>query len=148
MPRPLPALLFIAACILLGVAWLNADRLRQLAEPQGAIAHSLDCPQLQAGCTFELAGRAFHLKTAEQPQPGQPFELRLRGTARTVSASWRMEGMDMGPNRYRLLASDGQQWSARTALPLCTAARDDWQLWLSIDERLVVVRTTIAHGKN
>jgi hypothetical protein len=36
-----------------------------------------------------------------------------------------MKGMDMGMNRYRLIAGEGN-WSGTATLPVCSASRMDW----------------------
>jgi hypothetical protein len=37
-----------------------------------------------------------------------------------------MQGMNMGPNRYRFIPGPSGGWSADITLPICTSGRTDW----------------------
>ncbi len=101
----------------------------------------LDCPDLVQGCSFNLDGQRYRLKADQAINGVKPFVLTLDGKAQAVSASWQMQGMDMGPNQYRFIAQAAGQWQAQMALPLCTATRNDWLLKLTLDQNLVQIAT-------
>jgi hypothetical protein len=65
-----------------------------------------------------------------EPRALQPFpiQVQLEGHQRadSVTAAFSMQGMDMGPNRYRLSADASGGWNADITLPICTSGRTDW----------------------
>ena len=85
---------------------------------------------VDTGCRARAGGLSVQVRFAEQPRPLQPFpvHLSLAGDAEVseVLVSFSMQGMDMGPNRYRLLSSDGSDWAADITLPVCVSGRSDW----------------------
>jgi hypothetical protein len=74
-----------------------------------------------------------------EPRALQPFpiHIQLEGhqQADAVTLAFSMQGMDMGSNRYRLIADAPGGWSADITLPICTSGRTDWVA----DFELVVV---------
>ncbi|WP_410497809.1 hypothetical protein [Chitinibacter sp. S2-10] len=107
----------------------------------------LDCPDLTQGCQFAVNGANYRLQSTSPISGGVPFVLDLIGPARQISASWQMQGMEMGPNQYRFMShiskghQDNQQWQVKMALPLCTQARSDWLLTLQIDQHEITIKT-------
>ncbi|MCX7627975.1 MAG: hypothetical protein N2Z69_06125 [Methylophilaceae bacterium] len=66
----------------------------------------------------------------------QPFDLEVEAPEdAAVHASFRMSGMDMGPNRYRLLR-ENDRWRARVLLPACVQGRRDWILRLEVGNKI------------
>lgn len=130
--------------ILLGLAlaimgnkfgWFTPDN-----EPEAR----LNCPVFNEGCVFHFEEQAYQVKSLAPLNANKPVQLQLTGKARVVHASWQMQGMEMGPNNYRLISNDQLHWSAQTALPMCTNKRQDWLLKLNIDGRSIHI-ATVSH---
>ncbi|HYG14046.1 MAG TPA: hypothetical protein VD885_07875, partial [Methylophilaceae bacterium] len=49
-------------------------------------------------------------------------------------ASFAMQGMEMGLNRYRLLRQPDGKWAAEVTLPVCVQGRSDWLMELEVIE--------------
>ena len=109
------------------------------AKPQAA--SQLNCPSLSQGCSFNLGQQRYTIRSQQPLDASLPVILQLQGKAGEIHASWQMQGMDMGPNRYRLLSDDQQHWQAQTALPICTNKRQDWLLKLEIDGQAIEIST-------
>ncbi|PKO25734.1 MAG: hypothetical protein CVU35_02565 [Betaproteobacteria bacterium HGW-Betaproteobacteria-8] len=86
------------------------------------------CPDISAGCAID----GLTVRTGQSPQVLKPFELAVQwaqGEAAGISevyASFAMEGMEMGLNRYRLIQKSENLWQAEVTLPLCVRGRADW----------------------
>ncbi|PKO93999.1 MAG: hypothetical protein CVU15_01345 [Betaproteobacteria bacterium HGW-Betaproteobacteria-1] len=98
---------------------------------------SIECPEISRGCTVE----GLTVMTSQQPQILKPFELRVESDEAgladitEVYASFAMEGMDMGLNRYRLIRKSEGLWVAEVTLPLCVRGRADWLMQLETKTR-------------
>jgi len=67
------------------------------------------------------------------PQVMKPFNLSAKATsASEVHASFAMQGMEMGLNRYRLLQRPDGLWQAEVTLPVCIQGRSDWLVELEM----------------
>jgi hypothetical protein len=94
------------------------------------------CTDLAAGCAFQLEGREVYVRFMQPPSVLRPFELQVRAPwANAIHARFSMHGMDMGPNRYRLVRS-GDVWQAKIILPVCVSGQRDWVLSLKLDDKL------------
>lgn len=88
------------------------------------------CADLTRGCTTG----GIEVRADQAPSALHPFLLSVRAPgAREVSAEFVMQGMEMGLNRYRLIAEKDELWQARVTLPVCVSGRRDWVLWLEVD---------------
>lgn len=93
--------------------------------PQPQAQSPIRCVDVVAGC--RIPGAAVRVAFDRVPQAMQPFQLRVDWPqARSVHASFSMQGMQMGLNRYRLLAQGPGRWEARIILPACVQGRSDW----------------------
>lgn len=93
-------------------------------------APPVTCADLTQGCTI----RGIEVRADQPPSALHPFLLSVRAPgARQVSAEFVMQGMEMGLNRYRLIAEKNGLWQARVTLPVCVSGRRDWVLWLEVD---------------
>lgn len=119
-------------------AWFVADN-----EPEAR----LDCPVFSEGCIFKFEEQNYQVKSEQALNANKPVQLHVEGRAKKIYASWQMQGMDMGPNRYMLLSDDQQHWRAQTALPMCTNKRQDWLLKLEIDGRRIEITTVSEKTK-
>ncbi|UXY14719.1 hypothetical protein N8I74_15545 [Chitiniphilus purpureus] len=132
----------------LAVAGFAAQYLGWLTLPLGgddpvpALQHA--CPDLTQGCTFTLQQRSYRLASDRSLAASRIVVLTLAGDAQAVTAEWRMQGMTMPPSHSPMQATAAATWQLRTALPLCSQARRDWQLWLRIDDSTVVIHTRAA----
>ncbi len=91
----------------------------------------LPCPDLRAGCTL---GGGARVQTDVAPAPLAPFVVTVQAPhAREVAIGFEMEGMEMGPNRYRLVREPEGLWRARVLLPVCVSGRRDWLMVVEID---------------
>ncbi len=125
--------LFILLAVAL-VVYMHPERSRNTA-PQ-----VLHCTHLTGGCTIALDGRQVTVGVTGELKVLQPFELWVRAQGvRRVQASFTMEGMDMGFNRYTLRADKDGVFRGRVTLPVCVSGRRDWVMTLDIDGRLLAV---------
>lgn len=127
----------LAAGLLAGMGFL-AGRWLSAADPSSqAIKLSpvaADCMPVGQRC--EAASGATRLVFYMGPggvTPLEPFTVEvdtggLGQPAHAVQVEFRMEGMDMGLNRYRLRPQPeaASVWRARGTLPVCSARRLDW----------------------
>lgn len=104
---------------------------------------TIDCPELEKGCTFNLNGKPFKIKSDIALEAGKPFVLDIEGEIVAARAFWRMLDMDMGPNNYRLEHLDGQRWQAKVILPPCPHGGKDWQLHLELNARAANINTRV-----
>ena len=117
----------MALGVLLGSAALLHTGLRQKTVTQ------LACADVVAGC----ASLDLRVSFDRVPQPMRPFRLRVEVVdAREVHASFVMQGMQMGLNRYRLLAAGKGAWQGDIILPVCVQGRGDWVMTLEVDGSL------------
>ncbi|WP_137937773.1 hypothetical protein [Chitinivorax sp. B] len=101
------------------------------------------CPDLAAGCQFLLSDRMIHAKANGAITAIRPFKLTITSVgAKQVSAEFVMQGMEMGPSRYRFISSSGDTWIADVMLPICVQGRRDWYMILNLDDRQVRVPFT------
>lgn len=123
--------LYVLAGLL--VLLLGARLWPLLTGPAPIPATAVECGSLYAGCSIHLDGGEVFVKSMQPPVALQPFDLRVSAPwARDAQARFRMRGMDMGPNHYRLI-KEGDVWKARVVLPICASGRRDWVLSLNLD---------------
>lgn len=94
---------------------------------------ALSCTDPVQTCSVTADGYPLQIRFSEMPKPMRPFDLEVAIEAESVDASFQMQGMEMGFNRYRLLPEAGK-WRARIILPACIRARDDWILRLEVKQ--------------
>jgi len=98
----------------------------QSRQPENGAA-AVQCDVLAAGCPF-LQGATLRLRGLTSTKSA--FSIEADGVpsgVQSLSASFRMDGMEMGFNRFDLAKQADGSWRAeRVYLPLCTAGRHDW----------------------
>jgi hypothetical protein len=110
---PLIALLVVAAC----------------AKSPDPSPQAVTCPDPLAGCRLDAG---IEIRFSQTPAVMQAFELEVVAPqGAELHASFQMQGMDMGMNRYRLLQENGK-WRAKVMLPACVQGRRDWILRLEV----------------
>lgn len=121
--------LAIGVLLMLSGGALLYQGLRQPAEKPAIL---VACPDIVAGCA--LPDRPGRIAFDRRPQTLKPFRIQVDiSGARVVHASLAMRDMQMGANRYRLLADGERRWKADILLPICTNDRSDWIMTLEID---------------
>ncbi|OIQ80249.1 hypothetical protein GALL_380030 [mine drainage metagenome] len=106
------------------------------------VARTLQVPSMQVPCVNPVAGcllleQGLRIRFDRRPQPMRPFRLRVEvASARALHASFAMRDMQMGLNRYRLLADGDGAWTGEIILPVCVHGRSDWIMTLDVDGRL------------
>jgi hypothetical protein len=106
------------------------------------VARTPQAPSMLVSCVNPVAGcplpeRRLRISFDRHPQPMQPFRLRVEvPNARVLHASFAMRDMQMGLNRYRLLADGDGAWTGEIILPVCVHGRSDWIMTLDVDGRL------------
>ena len=126
------AVLLIAFALLKGgLIWWYLHHKNQ---PEAPIPVS--CPNLQAGCQLPDGSL---LRLDRVPQAATPFGLtlsQLEGKPPTIVFS--MRDMDMGFNRYQLLAHD-KDWQATITLPVCVTGSRQWQMTLQYQDKSYLI---------
>ena len=107
---------------------------------------TIRCENLLQGCHITLPSQTLQVKFSTAPNALKPFDLEVTApAARGIHASLTMPGMEMGPNRYRLIAAGTGVWRAQVMLPVCVTGRRDWVLLLEVDRARV--RVPFSAGK-
>ena len=89
------------------------------------------CDDLSQPCVLSLAPlKRIVVQSNIAPTPLKPFELHVSGTSEPLVASFSMPTMNMGENRYPLIALKDQHWYTTVVLPFCAHGRRDWLLRL------------------
>jgi hypothetical protein len=103
-------------------------------------ARTVICPDLVAGCRFELDGEGVVLQFSEPPRAMRSFAMEVDAPrAVAVGADFTMPGMDMVPNRYDLARASGGRWRAKPVLPVCVSGSEHWSLALTVGDQTVLV---------
>jgi hypothetical protein len=126
MKRVLVPLLLVGMLIAIAVAgyWLKRP----------AEAQAVACADPLAGCRLIHRGTPVIVRFSAQPAPLEAFDLRIDAAGvNRISASFQMNGMDMGFNRYDLHPAGPGGFVAHVTLPVCVSGRRDWTLFLEVD---------------
>lgn len=126
------SLLFFGLLVLLGVfGWYNFHA------PSASPAMIVPCADIVKGC----GNQQLQIHFDRPPQVMQPFNLSAKvASAIEVHASFAMQGMEMGLNRYRLLQKPDGLWQAEVTLPVCMQGRSDWLVELEVKSQEDVQR--------
>jgi len=108
-----------------------------LAKPLDAPVTPIACANIIEGC----GNQALKVRLDQVPHVMKPFKLVVEaGGAREVHASFAMQGMEMGLNRYRLIRRSERSWEAEVTLPVCIQGRSDWVLLVEVKTLFSVKR--------
>ena len=124
-------ILLLAAVALFGIQIYRPapDAGPEVAE---TLTVAADCDAAETACAAGGEGLAVELALGPDVQPMEAFPIRLRTIEGRLPASavveleFRMQAMDMGMNRYRLLRNDQGAWTGEVTLPACSSGRSDW----------------------
>ncbi len=120
-------LLLMAAC---GTEQATQLPQRELRVESDCEVHQRSCAAIGGGVRIELRLGKGELKALSP----FPVRLELEGVeAHAVSLEFNMPGMEMGQNRYRLLADGAGGWSGEAMLPICSTGRLDWLAVVVVD---------------
>ncbi|HHJ15984.1 MAG TPA: hypothetical protein ENJ80_04730 [Gammaproteobacteria bacterium] len=90
---------------------------------------SLPC-DIRSGCMARNDELVVDVRFGTVPRALQPFPVQVSVTTgqavESVAIGFSMRGMDMGLNRYRLVASAPHDWRGDITLPICISGRSDW----------------------
>ena len=124
------ARIYIGLMLLVVASFLLAKLV--LDKPQVQNILRLDCADISESCGNDL----FTVRFLQKPQVMKPMGLKLHfnrtENVRDVHASFAMQGMEMGLNRYRLIPAAGD-WQGEVTLPVCAQGRSDWNMLLEIE---------------
>ena len=122
--------IYIGLMLLVVASFLLAKLV--LDKPQAQNILRVDCADIGESCGNDL----FTVRFLQKPQVMKPMGLKLHlnqsKNVRDVHASFAMQGMEMGLNRYRLIPADGD-WQGEVTLPVCAQGRSDWNMLLEIE---------------
>lgn len=91
----------------------------------------ISCPDLSKVCSLDAG---LSISADHPPQIMHPFKLLINAPEMTPdAASFTMQGMDMGLNRYRLIKQENGSWTADVTLPVCIQGRSSWLLELEVE---------------
>jgi len=98
------------------------------------------CVNPQVGCSATLDGKAVEVGMTGALKVLSPIQLWAKAPgARSVEASFTMEGMDMGFNLYTLRPDAEGIFRAGVTLPVCVTGRRDWRMTITVDGQALVV---------
>ena len=133
-PKKLLAIFGLIALI------VSAELYNIFKEPPETKIPAAKCADLIHGCWIVLSKKPVEVKFSALPSALKPFDLTVQADGvKQVYASFVMVGMEMGLNRYRLVAADNKVWRAKVILPVCVAGRRDWVLTLVLDDNAVQI---------
>ena len=133
-PKKLLAIFGLIALI------VSAELYNIFKEPPETKIPAAKCADLIHGCRIVLSKKPVEVKISALPSALKPFDLTVQADGvKQVYASFVMVGMEMGLNRYRLIAADNNGWRAKVILPVCVAGRRDWVLTLVLDNSAVQI---------
>lgn len=114
--------------------WVPILVLLALAACEQKAAPLVQCADPLKGCRVAWDGKSADVRFLAAPGGLKPFGLQVAVPgASAVSASFAMQDMDMGENRYRLVRGADGTWRADVILPVCVAGRADWTMTLEVD---------------
>jgi hypothetical protein len=100
---------------------------------------AVHCRDPVAGCRLDAG---MEVRFSKIPAVMRRFDLDVIAPESAAPyASFQMQGMEMGLNRYRLLWNNGK-WHAEAMLPACVQGRHDWILRLEAGGKIYAMPFT------
>lgn len=97
--------------------------------PHTITSEATDCNAAEERCLVAVDELVVSLRLQAGVEALKPFSLSVEienaGSINEVIIDFQMVGMEMGPNRYRLL-DDGASWQGQATLPVCASSGADW----------------------
>ncbi len=100
------------------------------------LVETMQCVDVVKGCI----GKGLVVIFSQPPQVMKPFKVLVRSEARQVHASFAMQGMEMGLNRYVFKQAGDGEFVAEVILPVCVQGRSDWVMELELSGSLTIDR--------
>ena len=123
----LPGRVLLSVCAV--CLFVSCDKAPEPRLPVSRLTLSQPC-DVRQGCRVADESVAVTVIFDAEPRALQSFPIRVQfdghQQADAVTVAFSMQGMDMGSNRYRLIADALGGWSAEIILPICTSGRTDW----------------------
>jgi len=125
------SLISIMALAMLMASCENHDE----SMPATPLQMSSSC-DVRTGCLAVAADLSLHLSMGPDMRVLAPFPLSVEvqgeQSVDAIAASFTMQGMDMGMNRYQLVNDGAERWFANVTLPVCASGRSDWLVSLEV----------------
>jgi len=123
----LPARVILLVCVV--CLFISCDKPPEPRLPVSRLVLVQPC-DVRQGCRAVGQSVAVTVSFGAEPRALQPFPIHLQlagqQQADAVTVVFSMQDMDMGSNRYRLLADASAGWNADITLPICMSGRTDW----------------------
>jgi len=114
--------------------------------PVTSLSPAVPC-DIRKGCRATADGLSVTVRFAASPRALRPFPVQVsiegEQAAASVTVGFVMQGMDMGLNRYRLIAAAAHDWQADVTLPVCTSGRSDWLADVEVNAGGNIYRVTM-----
>ncbi|MCW8955768.1 MAG: hypothetical protein OQL09_02715 [Gammaproteobacteria bacterium] len=95
------------------------------------------CDPAQGTCQAKFDKYTLNLEFLDKPSALMPFRVRIESDSEQIddiALDFKMPGMNMGINRYRLKKDNGY-WQNQLVLPVCTLRRNDWLLTVELEQK-------------
>ncbi len=137
-PTTLQTIVVMMLCAGIAVAWLLRPVSVDVAQENIPLHVEAGCDSAQRSCRLLGDDIEFELSLGPPVRTMQTFVVvlhRLRGDIAAdahVEVQFQMRDMDMGLNRYRLIADADGVWRGQAMLPVCSDDRSDWLAQVTI----------------
>lgn len=94
------------------------------------------CDLMKGACQATFDQHTLSLVFLDKPSALKPFRVRLESDSEQIEnivLDFKMPGMNMGINRYRLKKAD-RFWHNQLVLPVCTLSRNDWLITVELEQ--------------
>jgi len=118
--------------------WLNSQQ--SASNLPVKIMTAEPCDLTHQACQAKFDEHILSLVFIDKPSALKPFRVRLESDSQQIDnvvLDFKMRGMNMGINRYRLKNQDGF-WQNKLVLPVCTSGRNDWLLTVELEQKGVL----------
>lgn len=115
--------------------WLSSQQ--SVSDLPVKIMSAEPCDLTQQSCQAKFDEHILNLVLMDKPSALMPFRVRLESDSEQIDnvvLDFRMSGMNMGINRYRLKYEDGF-WQNKLVLPVCTSGRNDWLVTVELEQK-------------
>ena len=135
-----------------GCLFVSCDKDPEPRLPVSRLTLSQPC-DVRQGCRAADGSVAMTVIFGAEPRALQPFPIHIQladhQQADAVTVAFSMQDMDMGANRYRLIADASAGWNAYITLPICMSGRSDWvaDVELVVADRRLLIQVPFALEK-
>lgn len=127
--------LVLLAAVVASWLWHPKDISVLGLDPQHLVLDArADCQAAPGPCVFKADKLRLSLSLPGPLRPLEPFEMHLQVEGLVVEqavATFTMQGMEMGLNRY-VLRPSSQGWRGKALLPVCSEQRKDWRVAINL----------------